>query len=119
MSVFNDHIESADDILLQTHTLYHGEYGDSLKPITRDCYRRDTYYDINLAWNRFISGRKNTINYIWKINITKISKSAWLNALKKELRTNRIKTHEFRGRIFYNTVDLGRFYRDYELMIVW
>lgn len=120
MSVFNDHIENADDILLRNYYFHHDEIGDSLTPIqiTWDCVS-DTYYDINLAWSRFIYGRKNNINYKWNINITKISKLAWLNALKKELRVNRIKTHEFRGKIFYNAADLVRFCGDYELMIVW
>ena len=120
MSVFNDHIESADDILLQIYDFHHEEYGDYLTPIQNTWDRfGDTYYDINLAWNRFIWGRKKSINYNWKINITNISKSAWLNALKKELRVNRIKTHKFRGRTFYNVADLDRFCKDYELMIVW
>lgn len=120
MSVFNDYIESADDILLQTYDFHHEEEGDYLTPIQNTWdYFGDTYYDINEAWYRFIWGRKRSINYTWRINITSISKSAWLNALKKELRVNRIKTHEFRGRTFYNAADLVRFCKNYELMIVW
>ena len=84
MSVFNDYIESADDILLQTYDFHHEEEGDYLTPIQNTWdYFGDTYYDINEAWYRFIWGRKKCINYTWKINITSISKSAWLNALKK------------------------------------
>ena len=120
MSVFNDHVERADDILLQIYNFHHDECGDSLIPIQNawDSFM-DTYYDINLAWNRFVRGRKKYINYNFKINITSISKSAWLTALKKELRINRIKTLVFRNQTFYNGADLIRFYGNYELMIVW
>ena len=118
MSVF-DKIDP-DAILLQKYIFKQYPKGDSLIPININWSNyEDTYVDIDLAWWNWRVDRVSSINYRWKIDLHTLSKKAWLNAMKRELHFNRIKTLVFRGKTYYNNHDLFKFGQDYELMVVW
>lgn len=116
MSVFTDYIENSDDILLQKYHFGESDYGTYLQG--EPWLMNDLWVDVDYAWC-CMRDKRCHMNYKYGISIKQFSKSAYLNALKKRMNINSIKTLIFKKQPYYNYDELCQFHREYELMIVW
>ena len=111
MSIFNDHIENSDDILLRDYKLVQNEYGECLESKNS----RSIYIDIYYAWHLWYLYVQDMCNrHRWSIPPMIFEKPEWDKSLKRHIKLNHIKTHQFHNKIYYDYDDIYFFHHSFE-----
>jgi len=126
MSVFEDHIAKADDILLERFELgyytsiNHGKREDrtylidKIDPGTE--YKHTSYIILQEAWENYITGKRNyfagfRINY-------QPRRQTYINKLSRKVASGDIRILVLNGETYYNVGDLRRFENDMDRNII-